>query len=46
MVSNLQKVEALLFVSGEDGLSVADLSEMTGFMKPAVTAMLDKLAET
>ena len=45
MVSNLQKVEALLFVSGEDGLSVADLSEMTGFMKPAVTAMLDKLAK-
>lgn len=45
MVSNLQKVEVLLFVSGEDGLSVADLSEMTGFMKPAVTAMLDKLAK-
>ncbi|WPC19020.1 SMC-Scp complex subunit ScpB [Pediococcus inopinatus] len=44
MTSNIQKIEALLFVSGEDGLSLNDLSEMTGFMKPAITAMLDKLS--
>lgn len=44
MASNIQKIEALLFVSGEDGLSLADIAEMTGFMKPAVTTMLDNLA--
>ncbi|WP_412990260.1 SMC-Scp complex subunit ScpB [Pediococcus siamensis] len=44
MASNIQKIEALLFVCGEDGLSLGDLAEMTGFMKPAVTTMLDQLA--
>lgn len=45
MISNIEKIEALLFVSGEDGLSLSDLSEMTGFMRPAVSTMLEKLAK-
>ncbi|WP_439001844.1 SMC-Scp complex subunit ScpB [Pediococcus damnosus] len=44
-MSNIEKIEALLFVSGEDGLSLSDLSEMTGFMRPAVSTMLEKLAK-
>lgn len=45
MASNIQKIEALLFVCGEDGLSINDLADMTGFMKPAVLSMLDKLTQ-
>ncbi|WP_367341702.1 SMC-Scp complex subunit ScpB [Limosilactobacillus sp.] len=42
-MTNLSQVEALLFISGDQGISLGDLSRVTGFMKPAVLAMLKKL---
>ena len=35
MTTNLQQVASLLFVSGDEGVSVGQLAELTGFMKPA-----------
>nr|WP_305069094.1 SMC-Scp complex subunit ScpB [Limosilactobacillus kribbianus] len=35
----------MLFVSGDEGITVGDLARITGFMKPAVTAMLEQLAK-
>ena len=40
-----QKVEGLLFVAGAEGIALASLAELTGYAKPAVTAILEKLAE-
>lgn len=42
-MNNLAKIEGLLFISGDEGISLADLSGITGFMKPAVLGMLDEL---
>lgn len=42
-MTNLSQIEALLFISGDQGISLGDLSRVTGFMKPAVLAMLKKL---
>lgn len=42
-MNNLAKIEGLLFISGDEGISVADLSSITGFMKPAVLWMLEQL---
>lgn len=44
-MSNLAKIEGLLFISGDEGITVADLSSLTGFMKPAVLGMLEKLGQ-
>lgn len=42
-MTNLAQIEALLFISGDQGISLGDLSRVTGFMKPAILAMLKKL---
>ncbi len=44
-ITNTAQIEGLLFISGDEGITVGDLSKITGFMKPAITATLDKLAE-
>lgn len=44
-MSNLAKIEGLLFISGDEGINLADLSNLTGYMKPAVLGMLVKLRE-
>lgn len=43
-ITNTAQIEGLLFISGDEGITVGDLAKITGFMKPAVTAILDKLA--
>lgn len=42
-MNNEQKVEALLFVAGAEGISVEELSNFTGYAKPAILTMLDNL---
>lgn len=44
-MSNLAKIEGLLFISGDEGITVTDISNITGFMKPAVLGMLNKLGQ-
>lgn len=44
-MSPLAQIESLLFVSGDEGISVADLSAATGLMRPAVLATLERLAQ-
>ncbi len=38
------QLEGLLFISGDEGITLDDLARITGFMKPAVTTLLEKLA--
>lgn len=42
-MTNLAQIEALLFISGDQGITLGDLSRVTGFMRPAILAMLKKL---
>lgn len=42
-MSNLAQIEGLLFISGDEGITVADLAKITGFMKPAVLTILTQL---
>lgn len=44
-ITNTAQIEGLLFISGDEGITVGDLAKITGFMKPAITATLDKLAK-
>lgn len=44
MQNSLQQIEGLLFVAGDEGISVAELSAATQFQKPAVTGLLEELA--
>ncbi|GEO73632.1 segregation and condensation protein B [Levilactobacillus namurensis] len=41
----LAQIEGLLFVSGDEGMTVADLATVTGLLKPAVLATLERLAQ-
>lgn len=41
--TNLAKIEGLLFISGDEGITLGDLAKISGFMKPAVLEMLDRL---
>lgn len=43
-ITNTAQIEGLLFISGDEGITVGDLAKITGFMKPAITAILEKLA--
>ncbi|KRL01233.1 SMC-Scp complex subunit ScpB [Liquorilactobacillus capillatus] len=43
MLSNLAKIESLLFASGSTGISLQQLAECTGLMKPAVQEQLLQL---
>ena len=44
-MDELAQIEGLLFISGDEGITVADLSQLTGFMKPAVQGLLNKLSQ-
>lgn len=41
----MAQIESLLFVSGDEGLTVADMAAVTGLMRPAVLATLERLAQ-
>lgn len=43
-MNNLAQIEGLLFISGDEGITVADLAKVTGFMKPAIITLLTQLA--
>lgn len=45
-MSSMQQIEALLFVAGEEGVTVAEIAAATGFARPAVLALLQDLAQT
>lgn len=44
-LTNLAKIEGLLFISGDEGITLADLAKISGFMKPAVIEMLIQLKQ-
>lgn len=39
----LAEIEGLLFISGDEGISLGELSQVTGYLKPAVLEMLAQL---
>ncbi|MHC9536353.1 SMC-Scp complex subunit ScpB [Dellaglioa sp. BT-FLS60] len=43
-VSHLANIEGLLFVSGDQGISLSEIARLTGLMKSAVKEQLEKLA--
>jgi len=43
-MNNLSQIEALLFVAGDEGISLPDLVTMTGFEQTAVMGIIDDLA--
>lgn len=43
-MSHLANIEGLLFVSGDQGISLAELSRLTGLLKSAVKEQLEKLS--
>ena len=40
---NLAQIEGLLFIAGDEGITLGDLAKITGFMKPAIVGMADQL---
>ncbi len=44
-MSPLAQIESLLFVSGDEGITVADLAAATGLLRPAILATLERLAQ-
>lgn len=44
-MDNHAQIEGLLFIAGDEGISVSDLARLTGLDKPAVSQLLDQLAE-
>lgn len=44
-MNNQAKIEALLFIAGDEGITLGDLAKLTGLMKPAVSGLLGQLAE-
>ncbi|WEV53959.1 SMC-Scp complex subunit ScpB [Leuconostocaceae bacterium ESL0723] len=44
-MDNISQIEALLFVAGDEGMTLADLCQLTGFEKPAVQQLLEVLAQ-
>jgi len=43
-MTNIEQIEGLLFVAGDEGITVAEIEHATGFAKPAITTMLTNLA--
>ncbi|WP_283587669.1 SMC-Scp complex subunit ScpB [Limosilactobacillus viscerum] len=41
--TNQAQIEALLFISGDEGITLGDLAKITGFMKPAIRKILSDL---
>lgn len=44
-MSPLAQIESLLFVSGDEGITLADLAAATGLLRPAILASLERLAQ-
>ena len=44
-MDNQAKIEALLFIAGDEGITLGDLANLTGLLKPAVHGILGQLAE-
>ncbi len=44
-MDSLEQVEGLLFVAGDEGISVAEIAAATDFDKPAVQGLLEDLAQ-
>lgn len=42
-MNNLAQIESLIFISGDEGISLTDLVSITGFMRPAVQTMVEQL---
>lgn len=42
-LTNQAQIEGLLFISGDEGITLGDLAKISGFMKPAVLAILQRL---
>ncbi|MFC6181939.1 SMC-Scp complex subunit ScpB [Lactiplantibacillus daowaiensis] len=43
-MTNIEQIEALLFVAGDEGITVAEIEHATGFAKPAINTLLTDLA--
>ncbi|GKT03325.1 SMC-Scp complex subunit ScpB [Furfurilactobacillus sp. WILCCON 0119] len=43
-MTNIEQIEALLFVAGDEGISINEIAHATGFMRPAISTLLDELA--
>lgn len=43
--TNQAQIEALLFISGDEGITLSDLAKVTGFMKPAIRKILADLGQ-
>ena len=39
----LAEIEGLLFISGDEGISLGDLAKVKGYLKPAILEMIDKI---
>ncbi|KRM12106.1 SMC-Scp complex subunit ScpB [Paucilactobacillus suebicus] len=44
-MNNLAQIESLIFISGDEGISLTDLESITGFMRPAIQLMVEKLSK-
>ncbi|GAK30416.1 chromosome segregation and condensation protein ScpA [Weissella oryzae SG25] len=44
-MNSMQQIEGLLFVAGEEGISIAEIAAATGFERPAILALINELAE-
>lgn len=44
-LTNQAQIEGLLFISGDEGITLGDLAKITGFMKPAIRKLLSDLAQ-
>lgn len=43
-MNNLAQIEAVLFVAGDEGVTIKDICSITNFDKPAVITLIDRLA--
>ena len=42
-LTNQAQIEGLLFISGDEGITLGDLAKVSGFMKPAILSILQDL---
>ncbi|QBO35053.1 SMC-Scp complex subunit ScpB [Periweissella cryptocerci] len=42
-MTNLAQIEGLIFVAGDEGISLGNLATLTGFARPAIQAMIETL---
>lgn len=44
-MTNLAQIEGLVFVAGDEGISLGNLATLTGFARPAIQAMIETLTK-